>query len=206
VAATLGKSSLQQQRTRLALLERFLPALELKRLQLTAQHKAAVVALAEADRAAEGAGRSLTALLPLLGSSATRLSGLVRVRRVDLAEEDVLGVRLPTLHTVEFDVAEYSFLATPHWLEDAVICIQEAVTARLRTRVYRSRVARLEVAVRRLSQRVNLFRKVLIPTAHREIARIRVFLADGERSAVVTSKIAKGKRAEDRAASGAGEG
>jgi V/A-type H+-transporting ATPase subunit D len=198
VAVALSKSSLQQQRERLRLLERYLPALELKRQQLTATYKESVRALAEAERAALSAGRMLTALLPLLGTSATKLTGLVRVRRVELAEEDVLGLRLPTLGAVEFEVAEYSFLATPHWLDDAVTCVREAATQRLRVGVNRARVERMQVAVRRISQRVNLFEKVLIPAAHRDIARIRVFLSDVERAAVVTSKIAKGKRARER--------
>jgi V/A-type H+/Na+-transporting ATPase subunit D len=207
VAVALSKSSLQQQRERLRLLKRFLPALELKREQLTAKHKEAIAALAEAERAASQAGKSLSALLPLLGASATRLSGLVRVRRVELADEDVLGLRLPTLRAVEFEVAPYSFLASPPWLDDAVACIQETATQRLRARVQRARVDRMKGAVLRVSQRVNLFDKVLIPAAHQNIARIRVFLSDVERSAVVTSKIAKGKRARGRepAAAAGGE-
>jgi vacuolar-type H+-ATPase subunit D/Vma8 len=38
---------------------------------------------------------------------------------------------------------------------------------------------------------------VLIPNAKRDIARIQIFLSDVERAAVVTSKIAKGKRAQE---------
>jgi V/A-type H+-transporting ATPase subunit D len=200
MAVALSKSSLQQQRERLRLLQRFLPSLELKRQQLTAECKKASETLADAERAAASAGRSLTALLPLLGTSATKLSGLVRVRRAEVVEEDVLGLRLPALRSVEFEVAEYSLLATPAWLDDAATCIQEAATQRLRVRVYRERVARMQGAVRRVSQRVNLFEKVLIPGAQRDIARIRIFLSDVERSAVVTSKISKAKRARDRAA------
>lgn len=205
MAVALSKSSLQHLRSRLRLFERFLPSLELKRQQLTAEYKKATAELADAERAAARAGRSLTALLPLLGTSETKLSGLVRVRRVDVAEEDVLGLRLPTLRHVEFEVAAYSFLATPAWLDDAVVCIRDAAAQRLRVRVYRERVARMEGAVRRVSQRVNLFEKVLIPGAHRDIARIRIFLSDVERSAVVTSKIAKGKRARERAAASGAE-
>jgi len=200
MAVALSKSSLQQQRDRLRLFERFLPSLELKRQQLTAEYKKATAELADAEHAAASAGRSLTALLPLLGTSETKLSGLVRVRRVEVAEEDVLGLRLPTLRHVEFEITEYSLLATPAWLDDAVTCIREAATQRLRVRVYRERVARMEGAVRRVSQRVNLFEKVLIPGAQRDIARIRIFLSDVERSAVVTSKIAMGKRAQASAA------
>ena len=101
----LSKSSLQQQRDRLRLFERFLPSLELKRQQLTAEYKKAVEVLAQAEQGADQASRSLTALLPILGSARMNLSGLVRIRHVEVAEEDVLGLRLPTLRAVEFDTA-----------------------------------------------------------------------------------------------------
>jgi V/A-type H+/Na+-transporting ATPase subunit D len=200
----LSKSSLQQQRDRLRLFERFLPSLELKRQQLTAEYKKALQVLAEAEQGAEQASRSLPALLPVLGSVRMQLSGLVRIRRVEVAEEDVLGLRLPTLRTVEFDTADYSLLATPFWLDDLVTCLKEVATYRLRLQVYRERVVRMQGAVRRVTQRVNLFEKVLIPNAKQNIARIQIFLSDVERAAVVTSKIAKGKRAVERAAADAG--
>jgi V/A-type H+-transporting ATPase subunit D len=195
----LSKSSLQQQRDRLRLFERFLPSLELKRQQLTAEYKKAMQVLAEAEQGADHASRSLAALLPILGSSSMKLSGLVRIRRVDVAEEDVLGLRLPTLRAVEFDAADYSLLATPFWVDDLVTCLKEVATYRLRLQVYRERVARMQGAVRRITQRVNLFEKVLIPNAKQNIAHIQIFLSDVERAAVVTSKIAKGKRARERA-------
>jgi V/A-type H+/Na+-transporting ATPase subunit D len=195
----LSKSSLQQQRDKLRLFERFLPSLELKRQQLTAEYKKAMQVLTEAEQGADQASRSLIALLPILGSSSMKLSGLVRIRRIDIAEEDVLGLRLPTLRAVEFDTADYSLLATPFWVDDLVTCLKDVATYRLRLQVYRERVARMQGAVRRVTQRVNLFEKVLIPNAKQNIARIQIFLSDVERAAVVTSKIAKGKRARERA-------
>ena len=57
------------------------------------------------------------------------------------------------------------------------------------------RVARLNQQVRRITQRVNLFEKVLIPRARENIKRIHIGLGEQERSAVVRSKIAKKKRA-----------
>jgi len=125
-----------------------------------------------------------------------KLTGLVRLRQVDVGEEDVLGLRLPTLRAVEFDTADYSLLATPFWLDDLVVCLKETAVYRVRLQVYRKRVALLQAAVRRITQRVNLFEKVLIPNAKRDIARIQIFLSDVERAAVVTSKIAKAKRAQ----------
>ncbi len=192
---SLSKSSLQQQRDKLGLFERFLPALDLKRQQLTAESKKAMEVLAEAEQGAGKASRSLTGLLPILGSATMKLSGLAHIRRVDIGEEDVLGVRLPALRAVEFVTADYSLLATPFWIDDLVTCLKEVATYRIRLYVYRERVARMQSAVRRINQRVNLFEKVLIPNAKSNIARIQIFLSDVGRAAVVTSKIAKGKRA-----------
>ena len=76
-----------------------------------------------------------------------------------------------------------------------MVCLKEVATYRLRLQVFRERVGRMQGAVRRVSQRVNLFDKVLVPNARRDIARIQIFLSDVERAAVVTSKIAKAKRA-----------
>jgi V/A-type H+/Na+-transporting ATPase subunit D len=198
-AIALSKSSLQQQRNQLRLFQRFLPSLELKRQQLAAEYKQAMQTLAEAEQGADEASHSLIVLLPILGSSSMKLSGLVRARRIDVAEEDVLGLRLPTLRGVEFNVADYSLLATPFWIDSLVTCLKEVVTDRIRLQVYRERVARMQAAVRRITQRVNLFEKVLIPNAKRNIAHLQIFLSDIERAAVVTSKIAKAKRALEQA-------
>jgi len=49
-------------------------------------------------------------------------------------------------------------------------------------------------ASRKATQRVNLVSKILIPEALGNIRKIRIFLADNERAAVVRSKIAKKKK------------
>jgi V/A-type H+-transporting ATPase subunit D len=196
-AISLNKSSLQEQRHKLALFERYLPSLELKRLQLTAEHKKESRLLAEAVEGAERIERSLEGLVPLLGIANMRVPPLVRVRRADIDEEDVLGVRLPVFRGIEFDAMKYSLLATPFWFDALVTSLEEAATYRVRLDVQRERVARMQVAVRRITQRVNLFEKVLIPSARQNIARIQAFLSDMDRSAVVISKITKRKRARE---------
>jgi V/A-type H+-transporting ATPase subunit D len=201
---SLNKSSLPQERGKLQLFERFLPSLDLKRRQLTAEFKKAMQVLAEAEEGADKASRSLAGLLPILGSATMKLSGLVRIRRVDISEEDVLGVRMPALRGVEFDMVDYSLLATPFWIDNLVTCLKEVVTYRILLHVYRERVSRMQTAVRRITQRVNLFDKVLIPNAKRNIARIEIFLADVGRATIVTSKIAKAKRARASAAADGG--
>src|SRR5216684_3192792 len=99
---SLNKSSLQQQRDKLRLFERFLPSLDLKRQQLTAEYKKSVQVLAEAEQGAGKASRSLAGLLAILGSATMELAGLGRIRRRDLGGGSVPGVRLPALKAVEF--------------------------------------------------------------------------------------------------------
>ena len=62
------------------------------------------------------------------------------------------------------------------------------------------RIKRLDHAIRRTTQRLNLFDKVLIPRAKENIKRIKIYLSDMETAAVVRSKIAKRKRAATEAA------
>jgi V/A-type H+-transporting ATPase subunit D len=65
----------------------------------------------------------------------------------------------------------------------------------VRVQVEQRRLALLEEAVKTITQRVNLFDKVLIPRARQNIKRIQIYLSDLQTAAVVRSKIAKRKRA-----------
>ena len=100
MAVALSTSSLHQQREKLKLYKRYLPSLELKRQQLTAEYKKAEGELAEAERGADAASKSLASLLPILGAARIKLSGVVTIKSIDVAEESVLGLRLPTLRNV----------------------------------------------------------------------------------------------------------
>ena len=190
----LNKSSLKTERDRLATYRRFLPSLDLKRQQLLVELKNAERALAARRREIEEMIASLEGMLALVGASTMDLSGYVRVRAVELGEENVIGARLPVVSRTEFALEEYSTLAKPFWVDTLVEYLQKASTLRIHEQVEKERFRRLDEAVRKITQRVNLFEKVLIPTAEKNILRIRIYLGDAERAAVVRSKIVKAKR------------
>lgn len=191
---TLNKSTLKVERDRLEMFERFLPSLDLKRQQLMLEFKDARRVLKATQGEIDEMIASLEGLLALLGTTTMDLSNYVEVRTVALDEENVVGVRLPVLRGVEFDVKEYSTLAKPFWVDTLVEYLQKMCTLHIREQIDRERVAQLDDAVRKITQRVNLFEKVLIPTTRENIHRIRIHLADAERAAVVRSKIVKAKR------------
>ncbi|MGN6547767.1 MAG: V-type ATP synthase subunit D [Aureliella sp.] len=193
----LNKSSLKQQRDQLGLFRKFLPSLDLKRQQLLSALKEARISLEKIEADIRAVDASLAQLYPLLGGAtlATRdLSQLLQVKAIRIDQENLAGVQLPALREVEFTVAPYSTLATPFWIDQFVEALRRMAQLRVRYRVHQRRVEQLETAGRRVTQRVNLFEKVLIPQSLENIARIQIFLADQERSAVVRSKIAKSKR------------
>jgi len=185
----LNKSALHKQREELRLYERLLPSLDLKRMQLTGELKRAKDSHAREQAEVEREKDRIAGQLPMLANREIDLSGLVRVESVQMEEENVVGVKLPVLMGVMFTLHEYSMLAKPHWVDVVVDQLQRMVELRARVQVAQERVRRLERAVRRITQRVNLFEKVLIPAAKENIKYIQTFLADSERAAVVRSKL-----------------
>ena len=195
-----NKSALKKERDSLALFEKVLPSLDLKRMQLTIEFKKAGAQLANDRMHVEALEDKIANQLPMLANRGIPLKGLVKVKDVKTEEDNVVGVRLVKLLNIEFEVAAYSLLAKPHWVDVLVDRLKEMARARLTVQIASERVKRLDYAVRRITQRVNLFEKILIPTAKKNIQRIRIFLGDADRSAIVRSKIAKAMRAEKRAA------
>lgn len=194
MALALNKTSLKQRRDQLALFQRFLPSLDLKRQQLIADLQRSKGTLVETGKEIEALLNSQLGLFALLGASEQELSGLVSIEKLTIEEENVLGVRLPVLGEIRFAVREYSMLAKPCWVDFLVELLQKMALLKLRLQNEQTRVTRLNEAVRRITQRVNLFDKVLIPQAEKDIHRIKIHLADTERAAVVRSKLAKAKQ------------
>lgn len=190
---SLTKSGLQKERNNLKLYQRVLPSLDLKRMQLIAELNKAKKYLAALQQDVSRLEAQIAEQLPMLADTEIDLSGLVRVENVTLRQTNVVGVRLPVLHDedVTFQETPYSLLAKPHWVDQLVDRLKQIAVLRLQLQVAEQRVQDLEHAVRRITQRVNLFEKVLIPNTKRNIKRIQIFLGDAERSAVVRSKLAK---------------
>jgi V/A-type H+-transporting ATPase subunit D len=190
----LSKASLQQERTKLKLYEKLLPSLELKRRQLTIEldkaHKQYERARAEVESLEARVGTEL----PMLANTEIDLKGLVKMTAFELEQENVVGVRLPKLKRIVCEVAEYSLLAKPAWVDALVERLRDAAEARTRIQVAAERVRILARAERRITQRVNLFEKILIPRTRNNIHRIQIWLGDMERTAVVQAKLAKARQ------------
>jgi len=190
----LNKSSLTRQTRQLKSYQEFLPSLDLKRRQLIQEYSKARRLLSETQEQLKRLEPLVAERLPMLSGERVALRGMVKLRGVDLGEENVMGTRLPQLEGVHFDLHDYGLLGKPHWVDNAVAFLKQALTLRVEVQVAERRLQLLGEAVRTITQRVNLFDKVLIPRTRAHIKKIRIYLSDGERAAVVRSKLAKAKK------------
>jgi V/A-type H+-transporting ATPase subunit D len=190
----LSKASLQQERTKLRLYEKLLPSLELKRRQLAMALDKARGEYAATRLELERLEARVGAELPMLANTEIDLKGMVEMTALELGQENVVGVRLPLLKNVECRVEEYSLLAKPAWVDTLVERLRDAAEGRTRIQVAAERVRILARAERRITQRVNLFEKILIPRTQKNIQRIQIWLGDQERATVVQAKLAKARQ------------
>ena len=199
----LSKHALHEQQEQLKLYQRLLPSLDLKRRQLTMEVKKAREDYAAAQSTVDALETRIGEELPMLADKEFRLGGLVQLKSYKVVEQNVVGVKLPFLDSIECTAADYSRLATPPWVDTLVQRLKDAAEQRLRAEIAGERMSTLQIAVRRITQRVNLFEKILIPTARQNIQKIRIFLGDADRASVVTSKLAKKKQQQQREAEAA---
>lgn len=191
---SLTKASLSHQKGLLKTYHDVLPSLDLKRRQLAAEREVARRQLEEALARAASIAAEVGKACPMLAHERIDLSDLVTITAVQQVEENLMGTRLPKLERVDFRVAPYGLLTRPFWVDAVVGWLQAALRNQLQMRVAEQRLELLRQAERKVTQRFNLFDKVLIPDTRRNIRKISIYLADAERAGVVNSKIAKHKK------------
>ena len=191
---SLSKSTLTQLTRQLKTYQDFLPSLDLKRRQLLAEQEKTRLELRELTDRQEALRPMVEKQIPMLSYTHVDVRGIVRVSKTEIADENVMGIHLPKLSGLEIKVSEYPFLGKPHWVDRLVQLLKQAIEIRINRRVMERRLELLGSAAKVISQRVNLFEKVLIPKTKADVQRIRVYLSDSERAGIVRAKIAKGEK------------
>ncbi len=196
----LSKSALSKEAANLKTYKKFLPSLDLKRQELMSQRAKAKQALSETKIEIDKLSRTMAEEIPMLSNDKVDLKNLVKVKAVDLGQENIMGAHLPLLLTVNVEVRHYSLLAKPHWVDSVAEKLKGLLTLQVRLQVEEQRLVLLNAAVRTITQRVNLFDKVLIPKTQKNIKKIKIHLSDSERAAVINAKLAKSKRLRENEA------
>ncbi|MGD8861702.1 MAG: V-type ATP synthase subunit D [Myxococcales bacterium] len=191
-----NKAALNAQRQELARYKRYLPSLDLKRKQLQQETKSAEAEVARLRADEDAVREEVRAHLPMMANEGVELESLVRVTEFRVRNVNRVGTQVPSLEHVSTRVRDYPLLGTPRWYDHAATLFERAVRLRCERQVAEQTLAVLRAALDRITRRVNLFEKVLVPRTERNIRMISVYLGDMERTAVARAKIAKSRRAE----------
>lgn len=196
----LTKTELKAQTDALKRFQRFLPMLQLKKQQLQGEI-AGITAKAAAVSAREQAVRtSLNGWVGLLATGEDLLGGLVTVTSVRTSSANIAGVEIPVFDGIETDVKPIDLWATPAWIDDAVVALNDILTLQGERAVLERQRDLIADELRTTSQRVNLFEKVKIPQCKENIRMIKISLGDEQTAAVTRGKIAKSRGVEETCA------
>ena len=188
-----NKGAMKAQKDQIDVYERFLPSLDLKKTQLLIEVNRAEQLLRTAREQQAIDQQQIAAWVALLSATPLELSGLVTLVGWEKRQESVAGVRVPVLGDIQFQVRPYTRLGSPLWIDALVESLQESASQQLKITILEERVDLMSQALKKVTQRINLFEKVLIPEAKENIRKIRLFISDAERTAVCRSKLAKAK-------------
>lgn len=192
---SLNKASLHKESGKLKRYKQYLPSLELKRQKLVVERAKGWSQFEKTKRRIDQCKHDVAEFLPMIANRDIDLSKLVHVTSVELGKENIVGINLPLLKGFELTNQPYSPYLKPHWVDPLVVQLRLMLELQLQHRIEEQRLELLSIAVKKVTQKVNLFDKVLIPRTQENIRKIRIFLSDTERADVVRSKLTKQLRA-----------
>jgi len=190
----LTKNELRAQQVQLAQLEKYLPTLQLKKAMLQAEVQGVRLEIEQLEESYSQAYGQLEPSLPLLTEKvAIDPQEITKIDQVQKHYENIAGVEVPYFEGITFAKLTYHLFDTPVWVDDMVLGLRSLAEMRMQVAIAQEKKEALNKELREVSIRVNLFEKILIPRALKNIKKIKIFLGDQELSAVSQAKVAKTK-------------
>ncbi len=190
------KNDLKIQKDALKMYRRYLPTLILKKQQLQLEMRAIEDNAKAVRRKREALEANFASWIAVFGEDNVFPAGTVRVSNIRKGVGNIAGVEIPIYEGADFLRGDYDLYETPLWVDIAADQMEKTIALDLEAEVLDEQVRLLGEELRVTSQRVNLFEKVKIPEAEKNIKKISIYLADQQVSAVVRSKISKNKIAK----------
>ena len=187
----LNKVSLREQKQKMALYQRFLPALEARKQQFLLQLAVVRKDIREQQTALSEITADISLWAPLVRDMEDVLRPFVEIRQVRVSLHNVAGLKIPLFQEVVFEDLSYSAFATAYSFEIVLKQLHEAIRLREKLRILLSQERILAEGFRKTSQRINLYEQRLIPECREALRKIAVYLQDQQAAAVGVAKVAK---------------
>jgi V/A-type H+/Na+-transporting ATPase subunit D len=191
-------AELRQQRKAQERFELYLPLLQLKQQQLQS-------AILKAEKEYQTVQASVDIITEKISGyrdifnepAGVNLGTLSEPEDVKTVMTNVAGVKVPVFESAAFPQAGYSLFSTPDWIDRALSDQCEKNLGQLKLEILGQKLMLLRKELKKITQRVNLFEKIIIPETRENIRRIRIALNDRMTAAVARAKFAK-KKTETR--------
>ena len=183
-----NKTSLQQIEKQLKMRQRTLPIIKSKetalRLEVKKCKDEAVVLEEKLNSQIEG----YESMYALWGEFDT---SLVALKNVELDVKKIAGVRVPVLKNIQLEVKPFGLFSSPKWYFDGIKLLQGLAKTAVEREFVLAKLALLDHARRKTTQKVNLFEKVQIPGFQEAVRKIKRFMEDEENLSKSSQKILK---------------
>jgi V/A-type H+-transporting ATPase subunit D len=192
----LNKSELTRLARQQKLYEHYLPVLKQKQEQLELEHYRISKTCHEATAKRENDLHSLSPYIALFADEyEVSLIEIVRVK-IESASKIFAGIKIDVLRKVSFTDPDLPYFQTAPWLIHSLPLIRAYLASEIKLRFLREEDRLIKRELRRATQKVNLFDKVLLPKTKAAMKRIKIALGDEEVAMVTRGKIAKAKQLE----------
>lgn len=191
-----NKTSLQQLEKNLKMRKRTLPIIKSKETALRLEVKKCKEEADALEKKLLSQIAGYERMYALWGEFDTSLVSLGDVR---LGEKKIAGVRVPILLNIELTVRPFGLFSAPKWYFDGIRLLQGLAKTAVEREFVAAKLALLDHARKKTTQKVNLFEKVQIPGFEEAIRKIKRFMEDEENLSKSSQKILKSlqlKRAE----------
>lgn len=188
-----NKTALKAQRDAKSKYEKFLPILQLKKMQLQLVIRQMEPLIEEKRNALRETADRIQSWSRFLTDPTVDIHDFLVIEEIVTENDNIAGVDVPEFKKVVFKEAPYSLFATPSWLDTAILALRRLLSIREELRVLLRKEELIREELRTTTQRTNLFEKKMIPELKENIRKIRIFLGDEETAAVGRAKLAKGK-------------
>jgi V/A-type H+-transporting ATPase subunit D len=187
----LNKVSLRTQKQKLAMYQRFLPALEARKQQFLMQLAIVRKQIVEQEARLKDIMQEIATWSALYGDLGPLLRYFIQIEEIKSSVRNVAGLKVPQFHGVEFSDPPYSYFATPLSFEEVLRQSRNAIEGREAIRMLKEGEQVLFEGFRKTSQRINLYEQRLIPDCREAIRKIVVYLQDQQAASVGVAKVAK---------------
>ena len=187
----LNKVSLREQKQKVAMYERFLPALEARKQQFVMQLAVIRANIRDQRNLMEVMLEEIRSWASIYWDIQRVFRFYIAIREIRCVTRNIAGLKIREFKEVIFDEPGYSLFKTPYSFDAVLKRTREAISFRERIKILEEQEQVLLDGFRKTSQRINLYEKRLIPQCREAVRRISVYLQDQQAAAVGVAKVAK---------------